>query len=277
MKMKILIFTFFIHFLFLAGFAQAVPVGEFTDVKGRVDVTVTGEEARPVNLGDKVNVGDIVRTKSESTAEITLVDENIIKLLPASRLEISEYIVDEKQTKGILSLFRGTVRSIVKGKAFKRGGKNVYEVHTPTAVVGVRGTDFSAFFKNGVSGAVFYKNKGYCYNINLPDVIKLIKQGFGVVVFGPKNAPIIVPASDPLLQQFLAGIGFFESGGLAGTGMPGLDFTSVFLSLPTSPRLTHSFRDFAFETFQSTQGGTTTTKTGRSISGGGTSLYNEVE
>jgi len=250
MKTKIFIFTFFIHFLFLTGFALAVPVGEFTDVRGRVDVTVTGEEARPANLGDKVNVGDIVRTKSESTAEITLVDENIVRLSPATRLEISEYLVDQDHTKGILGLFRGTVQSIVKGKAFKRGTNNVYEIHTPTAVVGVRGTDFKTFFKNGVSGAVFDENGGYCYNINLPDVIKLIQEGFGVLVFGPQEAPVIVPANDPLLQQFLTGIGFFESGGLAGTGMPGFDFTFLFLwQPPFTPQFTHNFRDFVFDTY----------------------------
>jgi hypothetical protein len=254
MKTKIFIFVFFIHFLFLAGFAQAVPVGEFTDVKGRVDVTVAGKEAKLANLGDKVNVGDIVRTKSESTAEITLVDENIIRLSPASRLEITEYLVDQEHTKGILNLFRGTVQSIVKGRVFKRGGNNVYEVHTPTAVVGVRGTDFKTFFKNGVSGAVFNENGGYCYNINLPDVVKLIKQGFGMLVFGPEEAPIIVPASDPLLQQFLTGIGFFDSGGFAGTGMPpGFDFTFLFLWQPPTPQFTHNFRDFVFETYHSNQ------------------------
>jgi len=152
-----LVFFFLIQFFLLPSFAQAAPIGEFTNIKGRVDVAKAGKNARPVKLRDSISVGDIVRTERQSMAEITFIEKSIIRLRSSSRLEISEYLVERDKTKGILKLFRGMVHSTVNTahkKIFGQGKNNIYEVHTPTAVVGVRGSEFKTFFKNGVSGAI---------------------------------------------------------------------------------------------------------------------------
>lgn len=199
----------------LSDFAYAAPIGKFTDIKGSVDITMVGKDSRPAKLGDGVNLGDIVQTKSKSQAEVTLVDSNIIRLLPASRVKISEYLVEKDQSKEILNLFRGTVQSIVKTahtRIFGLGKKNIYEVHTPTAVIGVRGSEFKAFFKNGVSGAIFDKGSGYCYNINLPDILKNINAGQGMLVLDPTEPPVIKPATDPLFQKYMDDSGLMKSG-----------------------------------------------------------------
>ena len=50
---------------------MASTAGKLTFVSGRVDITGPEQEARPAKVGDEILVGDIVRTKSESRAEIT--------------------------------------------------------------------------------------------------------------------------------------------------------------------------------------------------------------
>ena len=215
LKIFFLLFFFLIQIFLMAGFAQAVPIGEFTDIKGSVDITMVGKDARPAKLGHGVNVGDIVQTKRKSMAEITLVDSNIIRLSSASRVKISEYLVKKDQTKEIFNLFRGTVQSIVKTahtRIFGLGKKNIYEVHTPTAVVGVRGSEFKTFYKNGVSGAIFDKGNGYCYNINLPDILKNINAGQGMLILDPTQPPVIKPATDPLFQKYMDGSGLMKLG-----------------------------------------------------------------
>lgn len=143
--------------------AQAAPVGEFTLIQGIVDITSPGQVARSANLGDEVQVGDIVRTKSKSKAEITFIDDNVLRLAEKTRLKITEYMVEKDRNKGILSLLRGKIQSIVKmrlGRIFGLGKANRYEVHTPTAVCGVRGTNFFVWFRRGESGAGFESGTG---------------------------------------------------------------------------------------------------------------------
>ena len=210
-----LVFFFLIQFFLLPSFAQAAPIGEFTNIKGRVDVAKAGKKARPVKLRDSISVGDIVRTERQSMAEITFIEKSIIRLRSSSRLEISEYLVEKDKTKGILKLFRGMVHSTVNTahkKIFGQGKNNIYEVHTPTAVVGVRGSEFKTFFKNGVSGAIFDKGSGYCFNINLPDILKNINAGQGMLVLDPTKPPVIKPATDPLFQQYMNDSGLMKSG-----------------------------------------------------------------
>jgi hypothetical protein len=70
--------------------SQADSVGTFTYLKGRVDVTRPGQTARPAILGHRVNVGDIVRAKSRSKAEITFVDGNMLRLSQNTRIQGTE-------------------------------------------------------------------------------------------------------------------------------------------------------------------------------------------
>ncbi|MBW2027841.1 MAG: FecR domain-containing protein [Deltaproteobacteria bacterium] len=186
--------------------AQASAVGTFTYVKGRVDITSPGERARPAHLGDEIQVGDIIRAKSKSRAEVTFVDGSVLRLAENTRVEITSYMVDKEKTDGILNLFRGKIQSIVKkraGAVFGRKSKNRYEVRTPTAVCGVRGTDFFTWYQKGVSGAAFKEGKGYGYSANRPDVVMEIEAGQAMLVITPDQPPILRPASSLDLQEHL--------------------------------------------------------------------------
>lgn len=174
--------------------AAAVPVGNFTFIKGRVDITTPGEAARPASIGAAVYEGDFVRTKSGAKAEIKFVDDSILRLAQNSRVEVRDYQVKEKERFSRLNLWRGKIQSIVKrfaGIAFGRRQANRYEVHTPTAVCGVRGTDFVSTFMNGVSNFAFKEGEGYGYNINQPDQIVDINPGQMMTVRSETAAPQI--------------------------------------------------------------------------------------
>jgi hypothetical protein len=143
--------------LFPLAAQAAEPVGTFTHIEGRVDITSPDAAARPANLGDEINMGDIIRAKSKSKAEITFSDGNILRLAQNTRVEITEYVVGKEGTSGVLYLYRGKIQSIIKevlGKIFGVNKEHRYEVHTPTAVVGVRGTNFFTYFLRGISGSI---------------------------------------------------------------------------------------------------------------------------
>ncbi|CAB5083669.1 hypothetical protein D3OALGB2SA_792 [Olavius algarvensis associated proteobacterium Delta 3] len=148
-----------IVFLIVAVIPATVadPVGTATFITGRVDITRPGAAAEPLDTGDEVYVGDIVRTKTGAKAEIRFVDESIVRLAQQSRVEITEYMVKKDEQRSRLSLFRGKLQSLVKkvaGRAWGRNQPHRFLIQTPTAVCGVRGTDFFTWFANGVTGVV---------------------------------------------------------------------------------------------------------------------------
>ncbi|MGD2126553.1 MAG: FecR family protein [Desulfobacteraceae bacterium] len=190
--------------IFLPLSVLAAPAGKFSYLMGRVDITSPGQAARPAHVGDAVAVGDIIRAKSGSRAEITFVDGNILRLAQNTRVEVTEYMVGKEETKGALKLFRGKIQNIVKrvlGRIFGRGKKNRFEVHTPTAVCGVRGTNFFTWYTNGVSGAAFQEGQGYGYSVGQPEAVMQINAGERMLVLGPGQRPIVMFATDFELQQ----------------------------------------------------------------------------
>lgn len=132
------------------GSLMAAASGHFTLVEGRVDVLKKGAEAVvPAHVGDKVHVGDIVRTKSKSRAQIELSDQSQLNLAESTRMEIRRFSFSggaEPKRDGLLHLFRGRLRSIVHHNEADKSFN--FQVETPTAVAAVRGTDLSAFVKS---------------------------------------------------------------------------------------------------------------------------------
>ncbi len=185
----------------ISGQALASVVGKFTSVEGIVDITSPGKEARAAAAGGPVSVGDFIRTKSKSRCEITYLDGNIIRLSEASRLRVTEYSLEKNNQT--MDLFRGKVQSIVKTAAevtgVAKGGR--FEIHTPTAVAGVRGTNFFAYHQAGVSGFAFHTGTGYGYNRKMPLDVRTIRPGFAMLVTHPDAVPLIRPATPEELQR----------------------------------------------------------------------------
>jgi hypothetical protein len=74
---------------------QAAPAGTFIEVEGTVDLLKGGKvPAMPVKVGGAVEVGDVVRTKSQSRAQIKFVDDTILTIAPESGITIEEYMFD---------------------------------------------------------------------------------------------------------------------------------------------------------------------------------------
>lgn len=166
----------------------AAPVGKITHIEGNVDITA-GEKVRTARLGEAVSSGEILRAKSKSRTEITFADGNILRLAENTRVRITDYQMGEGKTS-TLDLFRGKTQSIVSGLA--KNGR--YEIHTSTAICGVRGTDFIAFFQNGVSGFMPKEGTIYGYNRNMPGDVKTVTPGQAITV-PAANKPAAIQTS----------------------------------------------------------------------------------
>jgi len=88
---KVLMISFILY-----GFALAygaTVVGKFTYVSGRVDVTSPGKKAVPAKLGMEIAIGDIIRAKSNSKAEVLFKDGNILRIAQNTGVEITKYMI----------------------------------------------------------------------------------------------------------------------------------------------------------------------------------------
>lgn len=122
--------------------APAEVVGRLTLVEGRVDLLKGGQlPANAAKQEDPVELGDVLRTKSLSKANITFVDNTVITISPESRIAIEEYMFDPAKGKrgAVLQLFHGMALAVVS-KIFKAEQPD-FVIKTHTAIMGVRGTE----------------------------------------------------------------------------------------------------------------------------------------
>ncbi len=181
--------------LFIAAVTvDAAPVGKITRMEGRVDVLKPGQRVvRSVSLGDAVDVGDIYRAKTNSRAEITFFNRNILRIAPATRVQISRYSDDGTRSNQVMKLERGKVQAVSseefvkKVSSFAEGNK--FEVHTPNAVAGIRGSGMTVGYAQMITGLFFSTGRGYFYNPRTPGRVVSVSAGFVSFVVGTGGAP----------------------------------------------------------------------------------------
>lgn len=100
--------------------------------------------------------GDKIQTREDSSAEITFDYESIVELSENSLLEIKNLkIKEDNSEESVLKLEIGRVLAEVE----KLPVGSRFEIHTPTAVVGVRGTQFLLEEKDGESSIAVFEGK----------------------------------------------------------------------------------------------------------------------
>lgn len=169
--------------LLLLPLAAFAAIGSLVSVSGQVSILRGGQlPAVTAKVGTEVNVGDFVRTKSASGCEIRFSDGNLIKVGARSRIDISEYAVD-RDTRTI-GLKRGKVEAVVVPPP-QRDTKvqpKRFEIHSPNAVAGVRGTDLVVFYEGGTTGILVISLHGgdnvYAYSLSNPDQLIDLPAGF---------------------------------------------------------------------------------------------------
>lgn len=118
-------------------------IGDVIQQKGVTDIErKDGSKFEQIEKDFGVESYDTIKTKNGRTA-IQFVDETRVDVTENSKLVIDEFVYDPNTSTGKLALKAsfGTVR-YASGQIAKNSRQNV-QIRTPTAVVGVRGTDFS--------------------------------------------------------------------------------------------------------------------------------------
>ena len=105
--------------------------------------TVTGtleSDLRQIRLLDDIYHNEAIETGDDSATEFVFLDETRLALGPNSRMVLDRFVYDPDPSKAafIMTATAGVFR-FVSGKI----PKSAYEIRTPNATIGIRGTVFS--------------------------------------------------------------------------------------------------------------------------------------
>jgi hypothetical protein len=131
--------------LLMGGSALGQDVGTVASTHGTATIE-RGGERMPAAVGAAVQLGDGLRTGDDGQLRVVFRDDSVIDLSERSAVVVDEQVFDPDTSRfsSLLRLVGGKARALVSSY-YKASGAS-YEVQTPTAVAGVRGTSFIVWY-----------------------------------------------------------------------------------------------------------------------------------
>jgi hypothetical protein len=129
----------------------AAPAGQITQSSGYVAVSSPQAAPKAAGSGEPIEGGQTVTLGEGARAVIKFQDGQIIALQSKTIFKVNSYKYDQaapEKGESFFSLLQGGLRAVTGliGNANKPGWK----LATPTATIGIRGTDFLAVVNQGV-------------------------------------------------------------------------------------------------------------------------------
>jgi len=167
-------------------------------------------------VGSALFTGDGVRTRPSSGAKLVFRDDSVVDVGPATELVIARQTFDpgKRNYHSTLSLVVGKIRAAVS--EYYGAPRASYEVETPTAVAGVRGTEFVVLYD---SQAEYSDIVGIAGEVRVGGRLGVVG---GAVNVGPRMASRVqkgrFPSAprridDALFRQYLEGLDIIGTGG----------------------------------------------------------------
>jgi hypothetical protein len=122
--------------LLVPGRAAALDSAVVVRINGAPTVERAGKSAA-LRPADSVSVGDVIVTDAAAKVKLLLADDSVLAIGPKSRVAIDQFVLATDSRRVKLRVIAGRFK-IAIAKFF--GVTSDYEVRTPMAVAGVRGT-----------------------------------------------------------------------------------------------------------------------------------------
>lgn len=124
--------------------AGASPVGKVTEQTNAISNIIREKQTLSAPKGTGIEMNDAIKT-AQGKVGITFEDDTKVQITENSKLVIDDFVYDPKSKSGgklAVKVALGTVR-YASGQIAKTNPQSV-AINTPTATIGVRGTDFTA-------------------------------------------------------------------------------------------------------------------------------------
>lgn len=122
----------------------ATLAGKVDATDGSVRILDRERKPRAPKVNDPIYEGESIVTGADGEVQVQMEDGGLIAVRPNTRMRIVQFRAEgEDSDRLIIGLLEGSLRSVTGWIAKLKG--NRYQVHTPTATIGVRGTDHEPF------------------------------------------------------------------------------------------------------------------------------------
>ncbi len=121
---------------------HAGVAGRVQFVAGDVRIVDAQGKGQALRKGQDVNEGDTVMSAASASAQLKMIDGAVVAVRPGTQLKIVGYQFNGKEDgseRASYSLIKGGLRAITG--MIGKTNKDRYSIETPTAVIGIRGTD----------------------------------------------------------------------------------------------------------------------------------------
>jgi hypothetical protein len=126
------------------------PAGQVVWVSGTVKATYPEQTARILVRGSIIYEKDTLVTDESGSGQISFTDNTMLTLNPKTTFVIEQYYFNQKKPQqggqSVMTLVKGGFRTVT-GFVAKASPAN-YQLKTPVATIGVRGTDFQGACPN---------------------------------------------------------------------------------------------------------------------------------
>jgi hypothetical protein len=199
-----------------------------THLSGPLAVRKGDGTGKALSIGSKIDEGDTVVTEKRTYARLKFNDGSEVTLKPNSQFKIDKFSYDQSKPKddsASLNLIKGGLRTLT-GQVGKRGNQDSYQLKTPTATIGIRGTIYDAEYCQGDScgnikpGLYLAVIDGIVVITNSEGVQTTlhVKAGQYVYVESPTKAPVVLPGKPGIPFDPPANVGNGGNQGSPGGG-----------------------------------------------------------
>ena len=142
---RLIVFAALGAFALMAGNAFATAAGEVSNLSGTLSVKRADGSSKLLSVRSEVQPGDTLSTEAGTYARVKFIDGGEVVLRPGTQVKVDAFNYDAAkpaEDNQVFSLLRGGLRAIT-GLLGHRNKERVSYI-TPTATIGIRGTNFGA-------------------------------------------------------------------------------------------------------------------------------------
>jgi hypothetical protein len=171
--------------------------GYIYDAAGSVTIAAGKNAPRAAVVNDTVTAGMVVRTGDDSHAVLKFEDGEVVSLQANSGFQVREYIYNPKQVEKsnmVFSMLKGGMRFITG--LIGRSNPQAFRLATPSATIGIRGTEFFAVLSND---ALYNKVLSGSITVTNAAGMSVFTAGNTALTSSPSAAPVSIdPAKVPV-------------------------------------------------------------------------------
>jgi hypothetical protein len=141
-------------------------VGQVINTRGKTFAISPKNTKRDLDIGSEIFVGDRLYTGVKGFLRLHMIDDAKIDLRCNSEMLVEDYQLLRAGNRSVIYLLKGSLRKITGSVG--KVANDIYEMKTPMATVGVRGTDYAirVLQSYGCDGSLDVNSDGMFVKVN---------------------------------------------------------------------------------------------------------------